>query len=233
MKELENISGIYRITGQDGKVYIGSSNKIRNRWGKHRSDLRNRTHHSGYLQNVWNKHGEDWFVCEMIEECAVEDLLVREQWWIDELKPELNTSPVAGSNRGRVYSPEECQRISDRLIKTHCLRGHEYTEENTIWVKGTEGKGIGGRGHRTCRTCSNMKARETRARIAATKPSLREIAIEKRLAKTHCPNGHEWTPENTIYGKDGFIRHCRTCARAASNASYHKKQLALKGEQGT
>lgn len=34
-----------------------------------------------------------------------------------------------------------------------------------------------------------------------------------QLAKTHCPNGHEYTPENTIiYPSDGR-RHCFTCRR--------------------
>lgn len=29
-------------------------------------------------------------------------------------------------------------------------------------------------------------------------------------AKTHCPKGHEYTPENTYYRERGW-RHCRTC----------------------
>jgi hypothetical protein len=30
--------------------------------------------------------------------------------------------------------------------------------------------------------------------------------------KTHCPQGHEYTPENTYYRANG-ARHCRTCMR--------------------
>lgn len=33
----------------------------------------------------------------------------------------------------------------------------------------------------------------------------------KALARTHCPKGHEWTPENTYINGGG--RHCRTCSR--------------------
>src|SRR5262245_9618721 len=37
-------------------------------------------------------------------------------------------------------------------------------------------------------------------------------AITKRLgAKTHCPQGHEYSPENTYVSK-GPRRHCRACA---------------------
>ncbi|WP_144425627.1 hypothetical protein [Cellulosimicrobium cellulans] len=38
---------------------------------------------------------------------------------------------------------------------------------------------------------------------------------DHQRAKTHCPHGHEYTPENTIvYPSDGR-RRCRTCRRAA------------------
>jgi hypothetical protein len=37
--------------------------------------------------------------------------------------------------------------------KTHCKRGHEFTEENTVKRNGT----------RSCRTCKNLFKRERRA----------------------------------------------------------------------
>lgn len=48
------------------------------------------------------------------------------------------------------------------------------------------------------------------------------------LKITHCPQGHEYTPENTY--KNGGRRHCRACARAASlryrNANLEKRRAA-------
>ncbi len=35
---------------------------------------------------------------------------------------------------------------------------------------------------------------------------------EKNRAKTHCPKGHEYTPENTRVSKRG-LRHCKECNR--------------------
>lgn len=32
--------------------------------------------------------------------------------------------------------------------------------------------------------------------------------------KTHCPQGHEYTPDNIYWGRNGTARHCKTCARA-------------------
>ncbi len=45
---------------------------------------------------------------------------------------------------------------ADNAVKTHCMRGHEFTPENTI-VHSTKG-------NRTCRTCKNDWAREKRAK---------------------------------------------------------------------
>ncbi len=39
--------------------------------------------------------------------------------------------------------------------KTHCLRGHQYTAENTYWDRN---------GRRHCRTCCRLQARERRSR---------------------------------------------------------------------
>lgn len=42
--------------------------------------------------------------------------------------------------------------------------------------------------------------------------NLRRGAESRHAEDTHCPHGHEWTPENTTYGTQGY-RRCRTCRR--------------------
>lgn len=44
--------------------------------------------------------------------------------------------------------------------------------------------------------------------------------VEERRSRTHCPKGHEYTPENTIL-KQGK-RHCRECAKAYSR-EWHQR----------
>jgi hypothetical protein len=46
-------------------------------------------------------------------------------------------------------------------------------------------------------------------------------------APTHCPKGHEYTPENTEIRKSGS-RRCRKCSRDAALAYYHSHK-SLKG----
>ncbi len=59
------------------------------------------------------------------------------------------------------------------MIKTHCPKGHEYSEENTYTDKN---------GYKHCRTCARERMRESRPRGPGRG--------SKNKAKTHCPQGH-------------------------------------------
>jgi len=83
---------IYKITNVlNKKFYIGSSIRFTYRKKQHIYDLRKNTHCNRYLQNAWNKYGERNFIFEIIEDNISEkDLLEREQYYLDFLKPEYN-----------------------------------------------------------------------------------------------------------------------------------------------
>jgi len=77
-------TGIYKITCLSNfKCYIGSSKNIAVRWKNHKKSLNDNKHKNSYLQNCWNKYGEKSFIFEIIEECNVNCLLIREQYWLD------------------------------------------------------------------------------------------------------------------------------------------------------
>ena len=68
------ICGIYKITNTlNGKVYIGQSVNVQERFYEHKRKLRLQQHFNKYLQNAYNKHGE-YFEFEVIEECDVSEL---------------------------------------------------------------------------------------------------------------------------------------------------------------
>lgn len=76
--------GIYKISNiQDGKCYYGSSGNIEKRFALHLKTLHNNTHHNAHLQRAWNKYGEDTFIFEVVEECVADQVLVKEQYYLD------------------------------------------------------------------------------------------------------------------------------------------------------
>lgn len=52
--------------------------------------------------------------------------------------------------------------------------------------------------------------------------------VHNNARKTHCPKGHEYTPENTG-PKAGGGRRCKTCAREWSKRSYHRDDFLFTG----
>lgn len=102
------IGGIYKIVNKsNGKFYIGSAVSFKERWKKHKKDLRKGTHHSKYLQRAWNNYGEESFLFIVIE--YVENklkLINREQYYIDSLSPHYNVCKIAGSCLGLKHSIE-------------------------------------------------------------------------------------------------------------------------------
>lgn len=115
------VMGIYVIRNAvSGRVYVGSSLNIRRRIKSHLKLLRKGKHHSPRLQHSWDRHGEGVFVYEKLEEVAsADDLVPREQFWIDELRAHsqecgMNSLPRAGSPLGRKLSAEAKARVSAR-----------------------------------------------------------------------------------------------------------------------
>lgn len=102
-----------------------------------------------------------------------------------------------------------------RNVATHCGKGHEFTPENTGRVE----SGLR-RGQRFCRECARIREEEQAA--------VRKGAIGPKLL-THCQNGHEFTPENTIHKiiRGRTARQCLQCRREReriTSKSYERKE---------
>lgn len=78
--------GIYKVTNLvDGKIYIGQSKNIGQRWTKHRCSPFN-TNSEQYdtpFYRAIRKYGIDNFQFEVIEQCPIESLNDREIYWIN------------------------------------------------------------------------------------------------------------------------------------------------------
>jgi group I intron endonuclease len=109
-------TGIYSIQNlANGRIYIGSASKDFNiRWATHRRCLRRRKHDNYKLQTDWCRYGEDAFVFSILETCAPDDCVSKEQQWIDRSLPHYNICPVAGSRRGLKHTPETILKFKKR-----------------------------------------------------------------------------------------------------------------------
>lgn len=115
-KDDNNKSGIYIIRSLiDDRFYIGSAIVFRKRFNSHKFAFNNIK--SGCintkLKNFVNKYGEDKLSFSVHEYCNIVNLLIREQYWIDKLKPSLNICKIAGNTLGRSCSDETKVLISN------------------------------------------------------------------------------------------------------------------------
>lgn len=109
-------SSIYKITHVASvRFYIGSAVNTKARWVRHEQQLKRNQHHSKYLQRIYNKYGANSIKFEVIEYCDKENLLAREQYYLDTLNPVLNAHKIAGSPLGHKWSDEAKKRHSEML----------------------------------------------------------------------------------------------------------------------
>lgn len=162
---MNKIAGIYAIIDIiNNKFYVGSSINLKHRWGVHLSELNNNKHNNKYFQRVWNKYGQENFIFTIIEYIKDKnDLIKREQYWIDELnvcdfKIGYNLSPSAGNQLGIKRSKETKAKLSKlhkgkKKSKEHIEKmrinqtGKKYSEETKLkmsnsnklrWIKRKE-----------------------------------------------------------------------------------------------
>lgn len=113
-------SGIYWLyqVSRDRAVYVGSSGNMAQRWRQHRHNLAKGNTHNQYLQRVWNKYGAADFQFMVLEECTVERLIEREQFWADALDPACNVGEfVENATRGTRFTEEHRRKLSEAARK--------------------------------------------------------------------------------------------------------------------
>ena len=123
-------TGIYKIKNTlNDMCYVGSSNHIERRKTEHIGKLRRNQHKNSYLQNAWNKYGEDNFLFEIIEECSEDNLLIREQFYIDSIKNLYNNTKIAGGRFRAGYKRTDEQKKFMSNIRTGAVVSDETKEK--------------------------------------------------------------------------------------------------------
>lgn len=128
---IENKPGIYKITNLlNQKFYIGSAYDCRRRVLEHINRSKKGTHHNEHLVRSFEKYGMDNFIFEVMEYVDIEDLIIKEQFYLDTLLfaqdfiyknnrkfEELgyNMCPIASSPLGIKRSEETKRRMSESM----------------------------------------------------------------------------------------------------------------------
>lgn len=79
-------------------------------------------------------------------------------------------------------------------LKTHCFRGHEYSEDNTGWIDSKSGP------QRICLACQRIRN--------TTPPSERVVR-----PKNQCKRGHVLEGDNVYLHPDGVRKSCLVCRK--------------------
>lgn len=136
-------SGIYKILNKiNQKSYIGSSISVNDRKNCHFSNLRRNKHTNKFLQNAWNKYGENNFEFIVLEMCDKSKLFIKEQEYVNINNPEYNIRVVVQSNFGIKLSPEFCekQRLNKlgKKLGPHSKERREATSKRNKGYKHTQ-----------------------------------------------------------------------------------------------
>ena len=117
--------GIYKIyCKENNRTYIGSSNNIERRFKEHISNLKNNRHINNYLQNSWNKYGEDSFSFTIITVCYEQERFKLEQFYID----------ITNNLFNHVLQIEN-SHYKKRFISDETLNKMKQSQNKRLWTK--------------------------------------------------------------------------------------------------
>lgn len=136
IKENRKKSGIYRWTNLiNGKSYIGSSSNLGERFYRYYkidylTKILARTR--SFICNSLLKNGYSNFKLEILEYCERKDLINREQYYFEKLKPEYNILKTAYSSLGTNHTEETKNKMSQLAL------GREFSEETRAKISASK-----------------------------------------------------------------------------------------------
>lgn len=105
--------------------------------------------------------------------------------------------------------------------KTECPRGHSYGVFTTFRQLGK----------RHCVTCYPSYAQYVERENSPRPGTI--VKDREYTHPTHCPRGHEYTPENTMINSHTNGRYCRTCANERRRRSFEGDAVTTKTQDET
>ena len=124
---MNKICGIYLIRNKvNGKCYIGSSANISRRWATHKCPSTWKK--SCELYRDFQQYGLENFSFEILEECASNELLKKERYYIESLG-----TIEEGYNILIPYRPEAEAKANYKVYKDKYNK--EHSKEHTLYMR--------------------------------------------------------------------------------------------------
>lgn len=133
----------------NNKIYLGSTFDLSTRINRHLNELKKNIHHSIALQRAYNKYGIDQFDFKIIKFCNKTDCRKIEQFYLNVLNPEYNTSLSATAPmEGRKHTIATLDKFKSRVVlkgtdsphygKKHTLASRKKMSKSRTGLKRTE-----------------------------------------------------------------------------------------------
>ena len=133
-KDNKGKSGVYRwINTVTGSSYVGSCTVLNRRIRCYlESNYLKTCKHKSVIYSAILKYGLSVFRLEILEHWAKEDVTLREQFYLDTLKPTYNILKLACSSLGFKHSYSTIVQMKERNNKNHPFLGREHSEESKL-----------------------------------------------------------------------------------------------------
>jgi group I intron endonuclease len=123
IKDNRNKCGVYKWRNNvTNKEYVGSSSNLVSRLYSYYSLNHLAKQSSSLVCKALLKYGHSMFSLEILEYCKPSEVIIREQYYIDFLKPEYNILSIAGSSYGRLRLEETKLKIKKARLGSTQLR---------------------------------------------------------------------------------------------------------------
>ena len=124
--------GIYKITNKiNNKAYVGQSNNIERRFKEHQTC----GHRSRIpLDVAIEKYGIENFVYEVLEECSIDDLNVKETYWIEKLQTNLTGYNCnLGGEQASVGEENGRAKLTEEDVKTIRQAYNDHKKQKDVY----------------------------------------------------------------------------------------------------
>lgn len=238
------ICGIYFIfCAANGGIYIGSSQDVSHRIGRHLYALRADKHSNVHLQRAYHKHGAESFVFGLLESVSDKsDLLQREQVWLDSgvatfniakdatapmrgLAPSIETrAKLSAALRGRTRSPES-------IAKTAAgLRGRKLSPEHIAKTAAANKGRVLSAEHRAKISFSNtgrvLDAGQRAAQLLRAQMPSRRAKISATLTGRKASSETRAKLSAALTGKSKSAEHCANLSAARTGLKQSPETVA-------